>query len=268
MSVYKKEKPEYLKTAIDSMLFQTMIPDEIVIVKDGNLTPELDMVLEKYLNDQPEHFNIVGYEKNRGLGLALNYGLGKCKNQIVARMDTDDIALPDRCEKQLKMFEENKELEIVGGDIAEFVDVPTNIIAYRRVPTTDKSIKDYMKIRCPFNHMAVMFKKAAVIKAGNYQDWYCNEDYYLWIRMLEAKCVFSNIGDVLVNVRVGADTYSRRGGKEYFTSEIKLQKYMLDNNIIGYLRYILNVSKRVIIQRIFPNRIRFWVFRKFAREKI
>lgn len=265
MSVYNKEKPEYLRLSINSILNQTIPPDEIIIVKDGILTSELDSVLEKYLMHNPI-FNVVGYKENKGLGFALNYGLNYCRNELVARMDSDDIARQDRCEKQLKEFEKNSSIEIIGGDIAEFIDSPDNIVAYRKVPTSDSEIKEYMKTRCPLNHMTVMFKKSVVINAGSYQDWFWNEDYYLWIRMMKQGCIFANTGDVLVNVRIDADMYLRRGGIKYFDSEVRLQKYMLKNHIIGYRTYIENVGKRIIVQILLPNRIRGWVFRKFARK--
>ncbi len=265
MSVYDREKPENLCLSINSILNQTIPPDEIVIVKDGILTSELDEVLEQYSMSNPI-FNVIGYKENRGLGWALNYGLNYCRNELVARMDSDDIARHDRCEKQLKEFEKNSSLAIIGGDIAEFMDSPNNIMAYRKVPTSDSEIKEYMKTRCPLNHMTVMFKKSAVIKAGNYQDCFWNEDYYLWIRMMEQDCIFANTGDVLVNVRIDANMYLRRGGKKYFYSELKLQKYMLNNQIIGYRTYVKNVGKRIIVQILLPNRVRGWVFRKFARE--
>lgn len=266
MSLYKKEKPEYLVTAIDSMICQTTKPDEIVIVKDGPLTPELEGVLNEYVNKYPELFNIVESKENIGLGRALNLGLTHCRNELVARMDTDDISSKDRCEQQLRIFDENKSLDLVGGDITEFINNEQNIKCKRVVPKTDKEIKDYIKRRCPFNHGTVMFKKSSVINAGSYQDWFWNEDYYLWIRMLENGSVFANTGTVLVNFRSGADMYSRRGGKKYFKSESSLQKYMLDKGIISFSQYLINVAERFVIQILMPNRLRGFVFRKFARE--
>lgn len=265
MSLYKNEKPEYLQLAIESMLNQTITPDEITIVKDGVLTPELDAVLEEY-KEKNTVFNIVGYEVNRGLGYALNFGLEHCRNELVARMDTDDIAEHDRCEKQLKMFEQDSSLEIVGGDISEFIDAPENIVTYRKVPTADKEIKDYMKVRCPFNHMTVMYKKEAVLRSGNYLDLFWNEDYFLWIRMMEHGCIMGNTGSVLVNVRVGNDMYKRRGGVKYYQSEKYLQQYLRNHQIIGRVTYILNLSKRFVVQKLLPNKIRGIVFRIFARS--
>ncbi len=266
MSLYIKEKPEYLRLAIQSMVDQTIRPDEIIIVKDGPITEEQQAILDAYKGKYPELFNIVGYEENRGLGLALNYGLEYSRNELVARMDTDDIARPDRCEKQLELFAENPQLDIVGGDIAEFIDDISNTVGYRMLPQKEQEIVTYLKKRCPFNHMTVMYKKSAVQKAGGYQDWFWNEDYYLWIRMYQNNCRFANTGTVLVDVRVGQDMYKRRGGIKYFKSEANLQKYMRKNKIIGFGTYFSNIVKRFIVQILLPNRIRGWFFKKFARK--
>lgn len=268
MSLYIKEKPEYLDLAIKSMVKQTLKPDEIVIVKDGPITDELQSVLDKYTNAYPDLFNIVGYEKNRGLGLALNFGLEHCRNELVARMDTDDISKTDRCEKQVEAFREHPETDIIGGDITEFIGSESNIVGKRVVPQTNEEIREYMKKRCAFNHMSVMYKKSAVQAAGGYQDWFWNEDYYLWIRMWLNGAVFANTGTVLVNVRTGKEMYQRRGGKKYFDSEKGLQDYMLEHKMINRITYIENVAKRFIVQKMLPNSIRGWVFRVFARESI
>ena len=268
MSLYIKEKPEYLDLAIKSMVEQTVKPDQIVIVKDGQITSELEDVLNKYDSEYPGLFDIVGYEKNRGLGLALNYGLKHCRNELVARMDTDDISKPNRCEKQLQAFAADDSLDIVGGDINEFIGGVDNIVSKRTVPRSNEDIKEYMKKRCAFNHMTVMFKKSSVENAGGYLDLFWNEDYYLWIRMWMNGAVFANTGTALVDVRVGNEMYQRRGGSKYFASEKKLQDYMLEHQMISLPTYFMNLSKRFIIQKLMPGRLRGWVFRKFARKRI
>ena len=262
MSLYKKEHPEYLRLALDSMLNQTVKPDEIVLVEDGPLTDELYAVVEEY----KPHLHIVINEKNLGLGLALNEGLKACRNELVARMDTDDISKPDRCEKQLNFIESHPSVTILGGQIEEFINSPDEVIGKRVVPCTDQKIKQYMKKRCPFNHMTVMFKKSKIIKAGNYQDWFWNEDYYLWIRLALEGFVFANLPETLVYTRVGTDMYQRRGGDKYFKSEIGIQKLMLEKKIIGYGTYVINCGKRLIVEKFMPNRIRGWVFQQFARK--
>lgn len=266
MSLYIKEKPEYLDVAIKSMIDQTLKPDEIVIVKDGPITIELQNILDKYIKECPNLFNIVGYEENKGLGYALNFGLKHCKNELVARMDTDDISKSTRCEEQCNFLKKYPEIDVVGGDISEFIDCKNNIVSYRKVPKLDKEIKEYLKTRCPFNHMSVMFKKSSVIKAGGYLDLFWNEDYYLWIRMIESGCLMANTGTILVDVRIGKDMYRRRGGEKYFESEKYLQDYMLSKKMITRKTYILNIVKRFIVQMILPNFIRGWVFKNFARS--
>ena len=262
MSLYIKEKPEYLRLAVDSMLNQTVKPDEIVIVEDGPLTDALYAVLDEY----GDKITRIRNEKNLGLGLALNVGLKACRNELVARMDTDDISKPERCEAQLHYFEQHPETDIVGGDIAEFIGDETNTVGKRMVPRTNAEIREYMKKRCALNHVSVMFKKAAVQNAGGYQEWFWNEDYYLWIRMWLNGAVFGNTGTVLVNVRTGEEMYQRRGGKKYFKSEKGLQDYMLKHRMIDFGTYVMNVSKRFVVQEMLPNSVRGWVLRKFARS--
>lgn len=266
MSLYVKEKPEYFRLAIDSMLNQTVKPDEIVIVEDGPLTDSLYAVLDEYKAKYPQIIRSVKNEKNLGLGLALNVGLKECKNELVARMDTDDISKPDRCEKQLKEFAENPNLDIIGGNISEFIDTIDNRVGVRIVPQTDSEIKEYLKKRCPFNHMTVMFKKESVIKAGNYIDWFWNEDYSLWIRMYLANMTFANFPETLVDVRVGKDMYKRRGSWKYFKSEASLQWLMFKNKIISLPLCAFNVAIRFCLQVLMPNWLRGFVFQKFARD--
>ena len=265
MSVYKNEKAVFFRRALDSMLNQTIPPEEIVIVEDGPLTDELYEALKEYREKNPSLYTTVVNEKNLGLGPSLEKGLLSCRNELVARMDTDDVAFPHRCEEQLRYFEKSPELDLVGGDISEFIGEEDHVVAYRRVPQSDSDIREYIKTRCPFNHMTVMYKKSAVIEAGNYKDLFWNEDYYLWIRMLLKGAVFGNTGTVLVNVRVGEDMYKRRGGDKYFKSEKYLQDFMRKNKIIGFKTYFMNVLKRFVVQRLLPNRLRGWVFRTFAR---
>lgn len=268
MSVYKKEKAEYLRLAVDSMLHQTIKPEQIVIVEDGPLTNELYEVIAEYLKNEPNIFTIVKNEKNLGLGISLNRGLAVCRNELVARMDTDDISLSHRCEEELRCFDIVPEVDIVGGDIEEFIKSLDNIVGKRSVPATDKELKQYIKTRCPFNHMSVMFKKSVVESVGGYMDWFWNEDYYLWIRMYLNGSIFMNTSTTLVYVRVGKEMYQRRGGMKYFKSEIELQKFMKKNGIINYPTYFLNCIKRLIVQILLPNKLRGWVFQNFAREKV
>lgn len=266
-SVYRNDKPEFVRVALNSMLVnQSVKPSEIVLVQDGPVPNSLSSLLYEYENEYPEVMHIIRLEKNGGLGNALKLGVENAKYDICARMDSDDICLPDRFEKQLAYLEAHPECDIVGGQMTEFIDTPENIVGRREVPLTNEEIYEFMKSRCALNHVTVMFRKDAVMKAGNYQDWFWNEDYYLWVRMMMAGCKFANILDVAVNVRSGADQYARRGGKKYFDSEIGIKKLMLEKGMINRKEYVVNYVQRFIIQLLLPNSVRGWVFRTFARK--
>ena len=266
-SVYKNDKPEYVRVALDSMLVrQSVKPSEIVLVQDGPVPDGLEKILTEYEGNYSGVIHVIRLEKNRGLGNALRLGVENAKYDICARMDSDDICMPDRFEKQLAYLETHPECDIVGGQMTEFIDTPDNIIGRREVPLTNEEIYEYMKSRCALNHVTAMFRKEAVMKVGNYQDWFWNEDYYLWVRMMLANCQFANIPDVAVNVRSGADQYARRGGKKYFESEIGIKKLMLENGMISKKDYCINYIERFIIQLLLPNSVRGWVFRTFARK--
>lgn len=267
MSVYHKDNAEYFDRALASITsLQSVMPEEIVLVADGPLNEALDGVITKYETMYPALMTVIRLPENRGLGNALKLASEATRNELIARMDSDDISLPDRFAQQLKCFADDPALDVIGGDISEFVDTEDNIVAHRSVPVSNEEIYDYMKTRCPLNHMSVMYKKASVFAAGGYLDLFWNEDYYLWIRMAENRAKMRNTGTTLVNVRTGRDMYSRRGGKAYYKSEKFLQKYMLERKMIRRHTYLLNLAKRFIVQRLLPNRIRGWVFRTFARR--
>jgi glycosyltransferase involved in cell wall biosynthesis len=220
MSVYYKEDPRYLKTSINSMLDQTLKPDQIIIVKDGKLTIELDEVINEFLLAHPILFTIVTLEKNIGLGLALNKGLNVCRNELVARMDSDDISLNNRCELQVDEFMKNNDLTIVGTMTNEFYDEPNNIVSSRIVPTEHSEILKFSRRRSPFNHPTVMYKKHAVLKCGGYHDIRRKEDIDLFVRMLNSGCVSMNINKALLLFRSNVDNFERRKSWENCTSYI------------------------------------------------
>ncbi|NLP46836.1 MAG: glycosyltransferase [Epulopiscium sp.] len=211
MSVYKKEKPEYFIESIESMLKQTVKPEQIVIVKDGPLTEKLDNVVDKYKELFPNIFTVVPLDKNLGLGLALNEGLKKCRNELVARMDTDDISLERRCELQLSEFTKDTKLSICGTMIDEFFNTPDNIVTSRIVPENHDEILKFSRRRSPFNHVTVMFKKEDVLSTdGGYRDILRKEDIDLFIRMLTRGFKGKNINQSLVLVRSDEGYYRRR----------------------------------------------------------
>ena len=265
MSVYKNDNAEDFYAAVMSVYNQTCPPDEIILVVDGPIPTVLKHTIQD-LKDKLDILKVIKLEKNMGHAIARQTGLDAAKNKICAVMDSDDLSLPDRFEKQLRIFENDSKVSVVGGLIYEFIHNPERVVGTRVVPENDENIKLYMKSRCPMNLVTVMLKKDDVMAVGGYQDWYCEEDYYLWIRLALAGYTFYNIQENLVYVRVGEEMYQRRGGRKYFQSEARLQKYMLEHKLISLPKYLYNVIIRWIIQVVLPNRIRGWVFRTFARQ--
>ena len=266
MSVYHKENAEYLRTAMDSIWRQTVPTDDFVLVCDGPLNERLDAVIEKMEKEHPDTLHVVRLEKNGGLGNALNEGIKHCKYDLVARMDSDDISRPDRCERQLKVFQEHPDISVVSGIVEEFTTSTSEIEARRVPPETHEEIITFAKKRNPFNHPCVMYKRSAVEAAGGYQDFYLLEDYYLWIRMLQKGSQGYNLQEPLLWMRAGSDMYKRRAGWKYAMSQKALFKYMKDNGFISGSQYIKSVAVR-IASSITPNRLREFLFKSVMRKK-
>jgi glycosyltransferase involved in cell wall biosynthesis len=265
MCVYRGDDPQWFDDAAGSILEQTAVPDQIVLVVDGPVPEALEAVIRKY--EARPVFTVVWMPENKGLGIARKVGLEHCRHELVAMMDADDLSVPERFALQLAEFEKDPKLSIVGGQISEFIDSPENKVGFRQVPLTHEDIREYLKTRCPFNHMTVMVRLPDIMRVGGYMDWYYNEDYYLWIRMYLADLKFANVPQTLVNVRVGEDMYQRRGGRKYFASELGIQKLMRKHKIIGFATFHVNVAKRLVVQVLLPNKVRGWVFKKFARSQ-
>ncbi|SEK63592.1 Glycosyl transferase family 2 [Butyrivibrio sp. ob235] len=210
MSVYTNEKSAFLKESIDSMLRQTAFPDQFVLVKDGPLTTELEAVINDYCEKYPGLFTIIELPENKGLGVALNEGLKVCRNELVARMDSDDISLSDRCEKELRIFEKNPELSIVSGHIGEFSNDPKKIVSVRDVPEKMEEIKRRMRTRSAFNHPAVMYRKSQVEINGGYGTQKRKQDHDLFSRMINHGCLAYNIQEIILLFRAGEDNLKRR----------------------------------------------------------
>ena len=265
LSVYYKEKPVYLAQALDSILTQSILPNEIVIVKDGPLSKELEEVLDLYAAKHPI-FKLVIHQKNLGLGISLRDGVLACANEFIARMDTDDIAMPDRFEKQLSYLIDHPEVSLVGSFVEEFSKSPDHPDSLTKLPVTHAEIVHFAKRRNPFRHMTVMFKKSVVLKAGNYRHFLWFEDYDLWIRMLQSGTIAANLPEVLVKVRADKEMFARRGGFTYLVQDVKFQNFLLNSNFISWYTYATNVVLRVAV-RLFPNRLRALIYKNFLRDK-
>jgi len=265
MAVYEKDNPNHFKEAVESVYNQTEKPSEVILVIDGPVSEYITKVIKNFENLY-SNFKTVWLNKNMGHAHARRIGLENCTHEIVALMDSDDVSVKNRFEKQLKALLEDNLISVVGGQIEEFDGKNGEIVGHRIVPLDDVAIKEYMKIRCPMNQVTVMFRKKDVLKAGGYLDWHHNEDYFLWIRMAIAKKKFKNIDDVLVKVRVNSDMYMRRGGWLYFKSERKIQQLMYSQKLISSYRMMTNVSIRFIVQVLMPNSLRKFLFTKLFRN--
>lgn len=221
MSVYAKDNADYLKIAIESMLNQTVMPEQFVLVKDGVLTEQLDEVISEYEKSN-SIFTIVESEKNMGLGKALDLGMKFCRNELVARMDADDISLPERCEKELNLFVKHENLAICGCNIDEFYDDPDCVETIRRVPADYEGIVKFIKRRQPFNHPTVMYKKSEVLRCGGYGELRRKQDFDLFSRMINMGCYALNIDESLLKFRADNDNYKRRKSWSYVSSSIKV----------------------------------------------
>ncbi len=265
MSLYIKEKPEYLEECLKSILANTVLPNEIVIVLDGPITDDLSAVLDKYVNEKPDLYKIIPLETNQGLGAALREGVSRCSNELIARMDTDDISRNDRFELQLKEFDLNPTLDICGSHISEFDSSPGIIVAKRTVPLNDKDIKKYQKKRDGLNHVTVMFKKTSVLRAGNYQSCLLMEDTLLWANMFMNGAIAKNIDDYLVFVRIGKDMYERRGGLKYYKKYKEGRKRVYKTGFISWWDYKYTLVIQFIVS-ILPNKVRGFVFKKMLHR--
>lgn len=265
MSVYYKEKAEYLQLALESIINQTLKPDEIVLVQDGKLTEELQAVITKYQQNYPDIFKTYALQQNLGLGKALNFGMQKCSYELIARMDTDDIAEPNRFALQIKEFKQDKELMLCGGQIAEFADNQTEITGYRNVPLKHNEILSFAKKRNPYNHMTVMFKKQAVQSVGGYMDMPYFEDYWIWARMLKSGYKAKNIDQVLVKVRAGQDMIARRGGLNYARCIIRFEKALHSIGIINFAEMICYITMRSVVA-IMPESLRLMIYKWKLRK--
>lgn len=264
MSVYYKEKPEYLKEAIDSILNQTVKTDDFVIVCDGPLTEGLDKVIADYVKTYSGLFTVYRLSRNMGLAKALNNGILQCKNELIARMDSDDISAPDRIEKQVAAINEKK-ADIVGANIIEFVGNINNTGNSRIVPEKNEDIITFAKKRSPFNHPTIMYKKSAVIAAGFYEDYRFFEDYNLWATMLNMGYKGYNIQENLLYMRGGEEMYKRRGGFSYVGCIYRFKKHLKKIGFIGEKDFLVGVLGHAVVS-IIPNGIREKIYSKLLRK--
>lgn len=259
ISVYNKEEPNFLEQSLLSVENQTLMPNEIVLIKDGTLTPELDAVISQCRERSEIPYKIVNIVHNIGLGRALNHGIQYCSHEWIARMDSDDIAVSDRFEKQIDYIKTHPKVSVIGGAICEFEYDVWKCSAERIPPIHHRNILAFAKYRNPINHMTVMFNKEHALMAGGYLPLNGFEDYYLWIRMLQSRYVFANLETVLVKVRAGDSMLQRRKGWAYIKNEWLfeesarregfLSRYEMYRNLL--IRTITRIMPTFLLKRVY-----------------
>lgn len=268
MSIYKDDVPDFLRNALISTIYQTLKPAEIVVVGDGPLPSVTIKVVEEMqavAKKQGVSLRFFPQPVNRGLGEALRIACEHCQYDYIARMDSDDLCLPDRFEKQMRVFESDPDVGMVGGMITEFVGEPEHIVSRRILPLDNEGIYKMMQTRCGVNHVTVIMRKKDLMAAGNYSGKYRQEDFYLWARMMKHRVKMRNVPDVVVNVRSGVNQFARRGGLKYFRQHMKVFKFMYREGLISFPVLLKNYLLR-FAQVTFPAGLRTWIYQHVLRK--
>lgn len=265
MAVYAKEQPGPLAQSLQSVLIdQTHLPDEVVLVCDGPLTPELDAVIAEYQR-KCSFFKVYRLPENGGLGNALRFGLTQCSNEWIARMDSDDVSAPNRFQTQIEYLTSHPEVDVLGTAIDEFNDdwhAPTR---RKILPKDHESICKLCKLRNPMNHVTVMFRRQRILDCGSYIPQKYTEDYFLWVRVILSGARMANLDECLVHVRIGNGMASRRSSHAYIGSWKKLSNYMLRNKMINGFEYVRNMI--AIVGFVYtPVKLKQWIYSHLLRR--
>jgi glycosyltransferase involved in cell wall biosynthesis len=266
MSVYIKENSNYLRQSLESLIKQTLLPNEIIIVKDGPLTIELDNVINEYCDKYPLLFLVVELPQNKGLAYALNEGMKNAGNDIIARMDSDDICIGERFENQINYLINNN-LDIVGGQIIEFSTDIENIVSVREVPLSHNEIVQFMKFRSPFSHPTIVFRKSLFEHLNGYDATIFPEDYDFFVRAYLAGFKFGNVKENVLYFRLGenlSEAIRRRWGREYAMNEIKLYRKFLRLGFFDSLDFLKVLFFKIPL-RILPFNLYSYIYFKFSR---
>ncbi len=265
MPLYFKDNPEWFVLAFDSIVNQSLTPDEIVIVCDGPISEQLQNLLDSYKIRYPSILKVYYFEQNRGLGLTLADGINFCKNEYIARMDADDYSVPNRCEIQVNILNENPDLDLVGSNVDEFIDSIGNPVAKVRLPEKQEDIYNFAKRRCPIRHPTLMYKKSKVLQAGNYRDYRHAQDYNLIVHMLLNGCKMYNYQDVLVYMRVSQDFYKRRGGWKQCKLILRLKKEFYNYGFYSFSDFVISGIGNALVC-LMPNKLRGLFYKKVLRK--
>lgn len=266
MAVYDKDVPAYVEAAVESVVHQTLPPEQVVMVVDGPVSDALKALLTKLATDYPI-IELVWLPNNVGVGQAVALGTEHCRYPYIARMDSDDIAVPTRFARQMAYLSAHPEVDLVGSNGQEFYDEVTRVAGVKAVPETHDAIVKFMKRRSPFCQQSVMMKKAALAKAGGYQSYLWVEDWYLWIRMYLSGAVFYNLQEPLVWLRINRATFVRRHGLQYYRQIKGILKYMRQHRMLNWVQYTRAKVIRFIGHVLVPVGLMNGCYRLFLRKK-
>ncbi|MBB4071483.1 glycosyltransferase [Canibacter oris] len=263
LPVYAGDTAAQLSAALESCLVQqTLKPAEIIVVQDGPVPPAITAVLEQWRASlSPVPLRVLQIAQNKGLANALNYGLQHCGYEVVARMDADDISLPERFAKQWQRFNDGQ-LDVLGTAMEEFADDSLQTVSLRMAPAGAARIRQHAITHSPFNHPTVMYRKATVLEHGGYREMGSMEDYWLFVRLIAAGAKVDNLREPLLRYRAGRGVYRRRGGMETAATELRLQREMLRIGFITPAQFIRNCVMKTVY-RLLPVRIKQVLFKRF-----
>lgn len=268
LPIYYKESVDVIQKCLKSMLEQTVKPDEIVCALDEPSTPEIESIIDEYANNNSVRIVKCYCKRGSGLGAVLNIGVQNCTCDYIARMDADDVAVPERLEKERNYLDAHSNVDVVGSNIAEFDSNPDEIIAYRNVPEYDAECKEMLKRRDPINHMAAMYRRTSVIKAGNYStEMMSCEDTYLWTSFYAAGLTFANIQENLIFVHAGREMYERRGGKKAFYYVKKSIDYKKKVGLITFPESCFQKLANYCVLILMSNKMRAFIYEKLLRKR-
>lgn len=260
LSLYYKESRDFFSSAMLSIWNKQYVkPSQIVLVKDGPLTPELDKEIERWKLELGDVLTVVPLESNVGLAAALNQGLHHCQYDLVARMDTDDIAMPERFKLQIDFMNAHPDVSVSSGSIEEWNFDFSLKISQRVLPLCQDDIVRFAKIRSPISHPACIFRKSVILSVGGYANIY-PEDHLLWVRVLQAGYQLANIPNVLLRMRTGDDFITRRG-YTFLKGELTSYRMMYQSGFLTFGQFI-KVSVLRSLVRLSPDFLKVWLYKK------
>ncbi|MCT2149482.1 glycosyltransferase [Dermabacter vaginalis] len=265
MPLWKGDDPDHAREALASAtLHQTVAPGLLLLAIDGPLPQGLEEVVSEVLDGDYGRARVVRNKRHCGLARTLDSALAHCESALVARADADDVSRPERFAVQLSALRDG-DLDIVGAYMREIDErsrprrSEDGEDLIRRRPLAHEEIARYMRDHSPFHHPTVLMRVSAVQKAGGYRDVPLMEDYDLWHRMLRSGARMGNVPDVLVEYRVSANLYRRRGGLTLFVSDVRMQFAMLKSGTTSVSRAVRNLFGRAVYRTI-PAAVRDRVY--------